>query len=174
MLAFRHPGPRTHPLLGHECVYERISLQDGVGEQRRQGPFESATPPLEEEFVRREVVTRDLDPFRREGGQEAERVPFREALDEPDEIGVASLDRGALVGVNDGPDVVLDERPPLHVALEDDLNPFERRQFPVVTLDGGSVCESARVGRCSRTRCRRLSSGRSCSGDVVKAVTCGG
>jgi hypothetical protein len=59
-----HVWTVVHPDKG-TSVERRYSDFVWLVHQRRQGAFESATPPLEEEFVRREVVTRDLDPFRR-------------------------------------------------------------------------------------------------------------
>lgn len=76
-------------------------LDDGVVDERRQRALESAPAPLEEELVGREVVARDLEALGRERGEEAERVPSREALDEPDKVRVAPRDRGALLWVED-------------------------------------------------------------------------
>lgn len=61
--------------------------------QRRQCPLQSLPSSLEEQIVRSEVPSLQLDAFRREGGEEPEGVALGERVEEVDKVRVAPFDR---------------------------------------------------------------------------------
>jgi hypothetical protein len=83
---------------------ELLLAQHGVADESVSKPREAAAAFFDEEAVGGDVIAVDGHSFGREQGQLAEGVAFVQALEQPDEVGVAADDFGVAA---DGADFVV-------------------------------------------------------------------